>query len=139
MRSLRAGHGRRGATAVEVAVVALPFFMLVLGIFEFGRACMVVELLTEAARRGCRAGIIENTSSASIKSAATDYLTSVGINGETAGVSVNDQPVDSVDAQSFPAYSEITVIVSVPVSSVTWVPPWFLSGNLQGVFTMRRE
>jgi Flp pilus assembly protein TadG len=124
---------------VEFALVSLAFFMLVLGLVEFGRACMVVELLTEAARRGCRAGIIENTSSASIKSAATDYLTSVGINGETAGVSVNDQPVDTVDAQNYPAYTEITVIVTVPVSSVTWVPAGYLSGNLQGQFTMRRE
>jgi Flp pilus assembly protein TadG len=131
---------RRAATAVEFAFVAPVFFVIVLGIFEFGRACMVNELLTEAARRGCRQGVIENTSSAAIKQAATDYLTSVGISGETAGVSVNDQPVDQVDAQSYPAYTEITVIVTVPASSASWVPPWFLSGmTLQGQFTMRRE
>jgi Flp pilus assembly protein TadG len=125
---------------VEFAFVVPVFFVLVLGIFEFGRALMVNELLTEAARQGCRQGIIEGTSSAAIKQAATDYLTSVGINGETAGVSVNDQPVDQVDAQNYPAYTEITVLVTVPASSVSWVPSGFLTGmTLQGQFTMRRE
>jgi hypothetical protein len=56
------------------------------------------------------------------------------------GVSVNDAPVDTVEAQSMPAYTEITVVVSIPVSSFTWLPNGgFLSGNLTGQFTMRRE
>ncbi len=125
---------------MELAVVAPVFFVLVMGIFEFGRACMVVELLTEAARRGCRAAIIENTSTATVQSAATDYLTSVGISSENVNVYVNDQLIgSSTDIASYPAYTEMTISVSVPVANVTWVPPWFLSGNLTGVFTMRRE
>jgi len=136
-----AGRWRRsGAAAVEFAVVAPVFFAMVLGIFEFARACMVMDLLTEAARRACRQGVIEGTSSAKIKQAATDLLTSSGINGEGVGVSVNDAPVDTVEAQSMPAYTEITVVVSIPVSSFTWLPNGgFLSGSLTGQFTMRRE
>jgi Flp pilus assembly protein TadG len=131
---------RRGAALVEFAVGSLAFFTLILGIIEMGRACMVSELLTEAARRGARAGVIEGTSSAAIKQAATDYLTGMGINGETAGVSVNDAPVDTVEASTMPAYTEITVQVTVPASSVTWAPAWFLSGTtLSGQYTMRRE
>ena len=48
---------RRGASTVEFAFVAPVFFVMVLGIFEIGRACMVTELLTEAARRACREGV----------------------------------------------------------------------------------
>jgi Flp pilus assembly protein TadG len=131
---------RRGASLVEFAVVAPVFFLIVLAIFEFGRACMVNALLTEAARQGCRQGVIEGTSSAAIQQAATDYLTSVGISGESAGVSVNGQPVNQVDVQNYPAYTDINVIVTVPMSSVSWVPAIFLGGmTLQGQFTMRRE
>jgi len=130
---------RWGATVVEFALVAPIFFFVVLGIVEIGRGCMVQELLTEAARRGARTGVIEGTSSATIKQTVTDYLTTVGINGETAGVSVNDAPIDSVDAQAMPAYTEITVVVTVPVSSCTWVPTLFLRGTISGQYTMRRE
>jgi hypothetical protein len=38
-----------------------------LGLLEAGRACMVNEMLTEAARRGCRQDVLEGTTSAAIK------------------------------------------------------------------------
>jgi Flp pilus assembly protein TadG len=124
---------------VEFAFVAPIFFLIVLGLVEFGRACMVNELLTEAARQGCRVGVVEGTSSATIKQAATDYLTGVGINGETADIVINDQAANSIEAANMPAYTEITVQVSVPASAVTWTPTWFVSGNISAQYTMRRE
>lgn len=131
---------RRGATAVEFAFVAPVFFVTVLGIVELGRACMVGDQLTEAARRAARQGVVEGTSSATIKKAATDYLGNVGINGESVQISINDAPVDTVEAASMPAYTEITVVISIPVGSCTWVPGGqFLSGSLSGQYTMRRE
>ena len=133
-------HQRRGASLVEFAFVAPVFFAMIIGIIEVGRGLMVQQLLTEAARRGARTAVIEGTTSAQIKSAVTDYLATVGVNGSTAGVSVNDAPVDTVEAQTMPAYTELTVSVSVPVSSCTWLPAsWFLSGSISGQYTMRRE
>ncbi len=131
---------RRAAAAVEFAVVAPIFFLIVLGIIELGRACMVMEQLTEGTRRACRLSVVEGTSSASINQAAIDYLNSVGIDGETAGISINNAPVNTVEAANMPAYTDITVIITIPVSSCTWVPGGhFLSGNLSGQCTMRRE
>lgn len=130
---------RRGGTLVEFALVASVFFLMVLGIIEIGRAYMVSELLTEAARRACRQGVIEGSSSNTIQAAATDYLASVGINGESANVYVNDAPAGSSDVSSMPAYTEITVVVTVPASNVAWAPVWFVTGNLSGQYTMRRE
>lgn len=47
-------HTRRGAAAVEMALV-LPLFLLVIfGIVEIGRAFMVEHLLANAARVGAR-------------------------------------------------------------------------------------
>jgi Flp pilus assembly protein TadG len=127
-------------TAIEFALVAPLFFVVVLGIIEFGRTFMVMELLNEAARQACRQAIIEGTSSAQIKQTAINFLTSVGINGEAVGVSVNDAPIDAVEAQNLPAYTEMSVVITVPVSSVTWVPNGVLpTGTLTGQYTMRRE
>lgn len=130
---------RRGMSSVEFAMVCPVLFLTVLGIFEIGRACMVTELLTEAARRACRQGVIEGTGSSTIQQTAVDYLTSVGISGESAAVYVNDAPAGSTDVSSMPAYMEITVVVSVPVANVTWTPIWFVPGTLTGQYTMRRE
>jgi Flp pilus assembly protein TadG len=128
---------RRGASIVELAFVAPVVFLIVLGIFEIGRGLLVIHLLNNAAEAGCRAGIIEGQSTANIQSVVTSVLTQSGISGDTATVLVND---GSTDASSAQAGDEITVKVSVPISSITWVPKArFLSGNLQGQYTMRRE
>jgi Flp pilus assembly protein TadG len=130
---------RRGTSTVEFAFVAPIFFMMVLGIVEVGRACMVTELLTEAARRACRQGVLEGTSSTTIQSTATDFLTGVGISGEDAAVYVNDVPAGTTDVAAMPAYTELTVVVTVPIANVTWTPIWFVPGTLSGQYTMRRE
>jgi Flp pilus assembly protein TadG len=140
-RRIRLGRPQRpGAAVVEFAIVGPILFIMILAMFEFGRTLMVMELLTEGARVGCRLAIIEGTTSAQIQQAVTTYLAGVGINGDTVGVIVNDAPVNSVEAANQPAYAEMTVQVTVPVTSISWVPnPLFTSGTLKGQFTMRRE
>jgi Flp pilus assembly protein TadG len=134
------GRKRMAAVLVEFAFVAPLMFMLMLATFEFGRTFMVMELLTEGARIGCRKAIVEGTSSQQIRDTVTSYLANLGINGDTVGVIVNDQSVNAVEAANQPAYTEMTVQVTVPVTSITWVPnPFFTSGTLSGQFTMRRE
>src|SRR5438445_408868 len=92
-RAIPTRRGQRMAAAlVEFAVVAPVMFMLILATFEFGRTFMVMELLTEGARVGCRQAIVEGTSSQQIQNTVTNYLTGVGINGDTVIVIVNDTP-----------------------------------------------
>src|SRR5262249_54891091 len=134
------GQRRTAANLVEFAIVAPLLFLCIMATFEFGRAFMVMELLTEGARVGCRKAIIEGTTSAQIQSAVTTYLSGVGLNVDSAGIIINEQPINSVEAANQSAYTEMTVQVTVPVSSVSWVPnPLFTSGTLTGQFTMRRE
>ena len=47
-----------GQALVEFALVAPLLLMLVIGVFEFGRAWNVYQVITEAARDGARAAVV---------------------------------------------------------------------------------
>jgi Flp pilus assembly protein TadG len=110
---------------------------MVIGFIELGRGLMVQHLLTNAARQGCRTGVIEGKSTADIQTAAKNVLTAQGMSSEGVNVQVNDA---SADASTANAGDEITVYVSIPVANFTWVPGGrYLSGSLMGQYTLRRE
>jgi Flp pilus assembly protein TadG len=128
---------RRGATTVEFAVVASVFFIFIFGVIEVGRGLMVKHLLTSAARQGCRVGVIEGKANSDITAAVASAFNSQGINGYSVAVQVNNVTADV--ANSNPG-DQVTVTVSAPVSSVTWVPGMhFLKGTITGQYTLRRE
>ena len=128
---------RGGAAALEFAAVGSIFFLVVLGIVEVGRVLMDQLQLTYAARVGCRVGIIPGKSNSDITAATVDALTSQGVRGESVTVQVNDGAGDASTAQSG---DEITVLVSVPVDKVSWVPfTKYAQGSLAGRYTLRRE
>jgi len=130
--------GRPAAHTVEFAIVSLVFFVVILGIVEMCRVLMVCHLLEEAARRGCRTVVIEGTSNTDAQTAIDNYLPTSGVNGYTMTVLVNDVVANASTANSD---DEVTVKVSVPISSVTWIPgnTYFFSGTLTEQSTLRRE
>jgi hypothetical protein len=102
-----------------------------------GRGFMSIHLLNNAAQAGCRIGILQGKSSSDISSTTIAALTATGIQGETATVRVNDGTTDAANAVTG---DEITVKVTVPVSTITWIPvPKYLTGNLGGQYTLRRQ
>ncbi|HET6891931.1 MAG TPA: TadE family protein, partial [Pyrinomonadaceae bacterium] len=52
----------------EFAVVAGVFFMLIIGIIEFGRLLYTHNALTDAARRGARYAVLHPKNAACVKS-----------------------------------------------------------------------
>jgi Flp pilus assembly protein TadG len=50
-----------GAAAVEFAIIASVLFVLVFGIFEFGRIFSELEVMNSAAREGARAAAVRGT------------------------------------------------------------------------------
>ena len=88
---------RRGTAVVEFAVVAPILFLIILGMIEMARGYMVEHLLTNGARIGARAAIIEGTSSSGIETAVTNYLDDSGITGATVTVQVNGPAPDAVN------------------------------------------
>lgn len=132
-RSTRSNH-RRGAAAVEFAFVAPAFFLVVLGVIEFTRAMMVEELLVNAAHEGARAGVLDGAQESDVDNAVNNYLSAAGISGATTTVSP-DPPSNAPYGQS------VTVNVSIPYKSVSWLPvPQYLgSATLKATSIMRRE
>lgn len=137
MRMLRRAHScdnRRGVAAVEFALTAPLLFLVVFGLIEVGRALMVQQLLSNAARDGARSAILGSATAESVEADVTGYLTLSGINGAT--VTVTPSPLISAQGGD-----PVTVAVSVPFASVSWLPvPAYLGGVvLTSSVTMRRE
>ena len=119
---------------MEFAVVAPLFFLLILGMVEFGRMMMVQQVLTNASREGARIAVLDNTTTADVTTAVDSYLSSGTISGATITI--------SPDPPSTAGYGQpVTVTVSVPFDQVSWLPsPMFLGGNtLEATTVMRRE
>ena len=76
MLVLKRKNSRQGAAAVEFALTAIPFFLIVFGLLEFGRLILIQHLLTNASREGARFaslntdvnGVDNNMSSEEIRS-----------------------------------------------------------------------
>jgi Flp pilus assembly protein TadG len=132
---------RRGAAVVEFAIVAPLLFTVVMGSIEFGRAMMALNLLSNAARNGARAGVIPGTTTQTTKTAATDMLTNAGVTGSSVNASVAVNGDTSADASSATTGDSISVTVSVSAGDVTWMPvSWFLgNATLSQTAVMRRE
>jgi Flp pilus assembly protein TadG len=73
----------RGAAATEFALLLPVFLMILFGIIEFGMIMYGREVVTNAAREGARAGIVQGPpkrTSGEITTIANNYLTGTGIN-----------------------------------------------------------
>ena len=52
------GRGQRGQALAELGMVITVLVFLVMGIVEFGRAMMIANMITQAARDGARAAVV---------------------------------------------------------------------------------
>lgn len=125
---------RRGAAAVEFAVVAPVFLLLVFGMIEYGRMVMVQQVITNASREGARVAVLDGSENPDVQSIVNQYLSSGSITGATITVT----PTNPEDAN----FGEpVTVTVDIPFSQVSWLPsPMYLGETtLSATTVMRRE
>jgi Flp pilus assembly protein TadG len=139
---------RRGAALVETAIVLPIFFMVVLGIIEFGRAFMVAQLLNNAAREGTRIAIMAGSTNSEVETAVKGFVTgSVGCAAVDVDVDItvtaatgNPTPSPPNDVSVAMKRDLCTVVVSVPFTKVNYMPSKFLiSASLTGQSAMRHE
>ncbi len=137
---------RSGAALVEMAIV-LPLFLLVIfSIVEFGRAMMVSQLVTNAARLGSRQAILEGATNASVETAIRTFMQQT-CNVKSGDIKITTSIIpdaDNTDPGNVIADANqgdmITINVSIPFDKVAYIPGTFLNGkSLVGIATMRRE
>lgn len=130
---------RSAVAAVEMAFVAPVLALIALGMFELGRGVMVKQVLTGAARKGCRTGIIHQYGNSDIINDATNVMQDNGFdsslfNPPTIGainITVTDPNGKSLsDALDAPPGSTVTVQVAIPTTSVNWVSYYFLPSTM---------
>ena len=132
--SIRKRTERNGAAAVEFALVAPLFFLLLLGIVEFGRAMMVQQVMTNATREGARHAALPGATISSVKTTVVNSLSASSIKVTADHVAVTPDPSTAFDNE------QITVAVNVPYGDVSWIPGSFLKGKtLQASTKMRSE
>jgi Flp pilus assembly protein TadG len=131
--------GRPAVAAVEMAVLLPVLAAIMLGMFELSRALMVKQTLTDAARKGCRTGIIHQYGNVDITNDVTNVMQDNGFdttkfNPPSLGsisITVTDPNGNPLaDALDAPPGSTVSVQVSIPVSSFTWGTTIFLSGSV---------
>lgn len=120
----------------------LPIFtMLVFGIIEFGRGFMIMQLMTNAAREGCRRGIIDGSTNSDV----TNYIqTFMQTSGNVATITVTPAAGNPTNPTSSLATCSsrdlVTVKVDIPFSAVQLITAKYLAGKtLTGRASMRHE
>lgn len=131
---------RRGAITVEFALLMTILVFLVLGMVEVSHLVRANQVLSNAARSGCRLGCQEKVSNADVEAEVLKVLSENGIPTGNANVSirVNDAPADVTQSKR---HDRITVDVSVPVSDAFWSATLYLPGSyeLRESITMMRQ
>jgi len=123
---------RRGAAAVETAVVAPLVVTAMLGMMEVGYAFMIRQTVTLASREGCRAGALPGGALADIEDAVDDTMGAANLSGYTTASNI---------AELGPSDTEVWVEVSIPFSRVSFTGQLLGGGsfNISSRTTMRRE
>jgi len=107
---------RTAAAAVEFAIVAPIFFVLVIGSLEFGRLNIIRHTADQAAYEAARHAMVPGATAAEARQQANRMLRIVG----TRGARVDVDP-----AVLGPDVDEITVTIDVPMNQNGWITPRF--------------
>jgi Flp pilus assembly protein TadG len=126
----RAPH-RKGAAAVEFAIVAPAFFILVIAAFEFGRLNVIRHTADNAAYEAARHAMVPGATASEAINEAQRILRIVG----TRGAHIVVDP-----ATLGPDVDEITVTVDVPMNQNGWITPRFTRNvTLRATSTLKTE
>ncbi len=115
-------RSRRGAAAVELAVVLPLLLLLLMGVWEVGRLVEVQQLITNSAREAGRQASTGAKTTDQVIQAAKDYLARAGLTTTNVTVTV-DNLTDSSrnDPTTAEQLDHYRVTVSIPFNDVRWI------------------
>jgi hypothetical protein len=92
IRSTDSRRDGRGQALVELALILPILLMLLLGIFEFGRAWNTKQVITDAAREGARLAVVQNNDidQDDVKAAIATHLSRAGIPGTAVTIAFDE-------------------------------------------------
>lgn len=135
-------HQRRGAAAVEFALVS-PFLLLLLaGIIEFGQSFFIQHSLSTAARHGARVAILEGVTTGQVTKKVKDHcVRSLGVDRADIGVNIAVDGKSKGDLSKADDQSEVTVTVSVLYSKagIGFFANTFANSTLSSTCTLQHE
>ena len=82
-KMLRRSRRSEGQALVEFALLIPLLVIIILGIIEFGRIWMTMNVLASAAREGARIAAVTSPDVAQVQAAVDDVLTAADITGAT--------------------------------------------------------
>lgn len=131
---------RHGAAMVEFALVLPVFAAALLGIFEFGRAFMVYQVLVNSSRVAVRKAVIDNAQATDAMAAAKEQVRVSGLPESKFSVEFKVNGTTATSLDNVNRGDAVAVRVTVPFDSVAVVAPLFLNGaTMNGETVMRAE
>ncbi len=125
----RTGNRRRGAAAVEFAICANIFFVLIFTCMEFARMNMIRNLAQDAAYFAARRAMVPGATVEEAEAAADEVMGMM----TNAGYQVNVEPLDS-DAPN------VVVTVTVDFDEIALFAPMFLpNATIESTARIRTE
>ena len=125
---------RKGAAAIEFALVAIPFLFLTFTMVEFGRYVMIYQILTDASREGARRAVVESATPDDVEERVQNLL-------DESTLSVATVDVSPDDFSDLWLGDPVTVTVTVSYGDVSWISPIWIAGSptLSATSTMHVE
>jgi Flp pilus assembly protein TadG len=140
-RGKRAQRIVQGAAAVEFALIAPLFLLMLGGIIEFGQAFRIEHLLSNACRRGARSAIFAGSSTGQVQANVQNQCVKMlGVNSADVAVTVLVNG-NNADVSSAVKGDQIDVQVTIPFSKagVSFFSRLFFSSNLSSTCILEHE
>lgn len=110
---------RRGAVAVEAALL-MPFLAaMLLGITEIGQVQRAQSYVSEAAYAGCVTGSLPGSSNTGVISDVKNFLTACKMTSSSAVITITVNDVKA-DVSTAKRNDKVKVTVSVPITAISW-------------------